>query len=98
MASGETCRWVKISDCGFNAGEFVDDVDVFVAARGRKNCLNVHPRDGPGFHGVRQVQTFVPVGMVEEECVSILVAGGGYQGDSPEFGRGALVPGEDSRF
>jgi hypothetical protein len=27
---------VKISDCRFNAGEFVDDVDVFVAARGRK--------------------------------------------------------------
>ncbi len=38
----------------------------------------------------------MPVGMVKEEGVSILVADGGYQGDSPEFGPGALVPGEDS--
>ncbi len=37
-------------------------------------------------------------GMVKEESVSILVANGGYQEDLPEFGLGALVPGEVSRL
>ena len=58
----------------------------------------MHPRDGCGFHSVRQVQTIVPVGMVKEEGVSILVANGGNQGDLSEFGPGALIPSEDSRL
>ena len=89
---------MKISDCQVDAGEFIDVVDVFVVACGRQNCIDVRPRDGRGFHGVSRVQTFVPVGMVEKEGVSILVADGGYQGDSAEFGPGALVPSEDSRL
>jgi hypothetical protein len=38
----------------------------------------------------------MPVGMVEEEGVSILVANGGYQVDLPELGPEALAPDEDS--
>ena len=71
-------------------------MDVFIAACGQQNHIDVHPRDGRGFHKVPRVQTFVPVGMVKEEGVSILVVNFSYQGDLPEFDPGVLVPGEDS--
>ena len=87
---------MKISDCWFDAGEFVDIVDVFVVACPSQYRDDVCPHYCCGFHRVCRIHTLMFAWMIKEEGVSILVPDSGHQGDSPKLSPRAYVPGEDS--
>ena len=60
---------MKISDCWFDAGEFIDVVDVFVATCGLQNCIDVRPRPHKSQKWIYKIKTL----LIEQFIVSNLM-------------------------